>query len=305
MKMIKGVKKGWNVIFLLALIPFLIVLCGCQENKTGNWAKPYSKAVAGQYNFLDTFDSEHLDAEKWEYTIQEFWPPGTSFQLNNLSSLVPQPYDFTLDGNSYIELADGKLVQYVNCSNWYDTIRSWLIWEAPEKDQPPVYFFIWGVEITSVSGDITNHPKDTGHMGFLIALSDEYEQSYFHDRSFYFAIKGLLPRSIGAQPIEGTVPDDLKDILISTEIHWGYPHKEIFAYADEYVEVGQPVDFSWILSRNTMIARWKRSHETEWRQLQRLDAQFGYLRLRFAGSWCEYTVDAVQATKKDRTKSSR
>ena len=305
MKANKDAKKDRRVVLCLALIPLIIALFGCQKNKTDNWAKPYTKAVIGKYNFLDTFNSEGLDGKKWEYVIQQFWPPGASNELHTMSGLVSQPYNFTLDGNSYIEIVDGKLVQYVNCSNWYDTIRSWSIWKTPEEDQPPVYFFIWGVNITHVNRDIVNYPKDTGHMGFLIALCDEYEQSYFHDRSFYFAIKGLLPRSIGAKHNEGTVPDDLKDVLISTEIHWGYPQKNIFAYADEYVEVGQHVDLSWILTNNTMTARWKRSNETEWRLLQSLNGTFGYFRFRFAGSWCEYTVDAVQVTKKDEIRSRR
>jgi hypothetical protein len=131
---------------LLVLIALLSILYGCQSR----WAAPHPKGVKGQYNFLDTFDGKHLESKKWEFTIQHFWPPGTSNRLDNLSKLVPQPYDFKLDGNTYVELVDGKLVQFVNCSNWYDTIRTWPIWEAPTEDTSKVYFFIWGAAITRV-----------------------------------------------------------------------------------------------------------------------------------------------------------
>jgi hypothetical protein len=284
---------------LLMLTALVSMFCGCQSR----WATPHPKGVKGQYNFLDTFDGKRLEAGKWEYTIQQFWPPGTSNRLDNLSSLVPQPYDFTLDGNTYVELIDGKLVQYVNCSNWYDTIRTWPIWEVPTEGDSKVYFFIWGAVITRVPGSILDHPKDTGHIGFLIALCEEYEQSYFHDRRFYYAIKGLLPRSIGAKAIDGTTPRDLKDVRITTEMHWEYPSQHSFA--DEYVEVGEPVDLSWVLFKDAIIARWKRSSETEWRQLQHVKASTKYVRLRFAGSWSEYTVDAVQVSEADITEPDR
>ncbi len=284
---------------LLMLTALVSMFCGCQSR----WATPHPKGVKGQYNFLDTFDGKRLEAGKWEYTIQQFWPPGTSNRLDNLSSLVPQPYDFTLDGNTYVELIDGKLVQYVNCSNWYDTIRTWPIWEVPTEGDSKVYFFIWGAAITRVPGSILDHPKDTGHIGFLIALCEEYEQSYFHDRRFYYAIKGLLPRSIGAKAIDGTTPRDLKDVRITTEMHWEYPSQHSFA--DEYVEVGEPVDLSWVLFKDAIIARWKRSSETEWRQLQHVKASTKYVRLRFAGSWSEYTVDAVQVSEADITEPDR
>jgi hypothetical protein len=284
---------------LLVLTALVSMLCACQSR----WAAPHPKGVVGQYNFLDTFEGKRLESEKWEYTIQHFWPPGTSNRLDNLSSLVPQPYDFTLDGNTYVELVDGKLVQYVNCSNWYDTIRTWPIWEVPTEGDSKVYFFIWGVAITRVPGSVLDHPKDTGHIGFLIALCEEYEQSYFHDRRFYLAIKGLLPRSIGAEAIDGTTPRDLKDVRIATEMHWEYPSR--YSFADEYVEVGEPVDLSWVVFKDAIIARWKRSSETEWRQLQHVEASTKYVRLRFAGSWSEYTVDAVQASKTDITEPDR
>jgi len=278
-------------------------MSGCRTDES-RYAAPRPKGVVGKYNFLDTFDDKYLDAKKWEYTIQAFWPPGTSYRFSIISSLVPQPYDFTLDGNSYVELVDGKLVQYVNCSNWYDTVRTWPIWEGPAEYESKVYFFVWGITIIRV-GSVIEHPKDTGHIGFLVALCQEYEQSYFHDRKFYFAIKGLLPRSIGAEPIAGTTPRDLKDVRIATEVHRGdakftYPSEHTFA--DKYVELGEPVDLSWILLKNAIIARWKRSSDSEWRQLQRVEAALKYARLRFAGSWSEFTVEAVQVSDVDMTK---
>jgi hypothetical protein len=113
------------------------------------------------------------------------------------------------------------------------------------------------------------------------------------------AIKGLLPRSIGAEAIDGTTPRDLKDVRISTEVHWEYPSRHSFAH--EYVEVGEPVDLSWVLLKDAIIARWKRSSETGWRQLEYVETSAKYVRLRFAGSWSEYIVDAVQASTTDMT----
>ena len=71
-------------------------------------------------------------------------------------------------------------------------------------------------------------------------------------------------------------------------------------HADRYAAVGQPVDLSWVVSKEAVVARWKPSDEDTWQVLHsETSHRLVNLRLRFAGSWCEFTVDAVQVSKQD------
>ena len=268
-------------------------------------AGPAAKGIAGTFDFFDDFDAPALSAERWQYTIQEFWPPGRFRRLSiGGSQHIPKPHDFHLDGNTYVGVSDGLLAQYVNCSLWYDTVRTWPVWTRPRGDDGGRFFvYIWNVRFTPLRIGFDRHPAGTGHIGFLIALSDEYEQSFFHDRKNYLAIKGLQPLSIGFKTLAGTKPDPYKVMRVCTE----YKNSDVRGlttsrHADRYAAVGRPVDLSWVVSKEAVVARWKPSDEDTWQVLHtEASTRLANLRLRFAGSWCEFTVDAVQVTKQDLT----
>ena len=264
-------------------------------------AAPASKGVVGSSGFFDDFEGSGLSAERWQYTIQDQWPPGTSNRISvPPPGHVPRPYDFRLNGNTYIGVSESALVQYVNCSSWYDTIRARPIWTRPTEQDRPFYVMVWGVRITPLSLGFLRHPPGKGLVGFIFALSDEYEQSYFANRCNYLAVKGLQPLSRGFQPLPGGDPDPLEIMRVSTEFRFQGTVQDAGAFADSYVSVGAPVDVSWVVSREAVVARWKPSKETEWRGLQSESTErLKHLRLRFGGSWCEYLVDAVQVSDED------
>ena len=267
-------------------------------------AGPMPKGIVGALDFFDDFDAPTLSAENWQYTIQEHWPPGRFRRLSigGGKHHVPRPFDFRLAGNTYVGISDGLLAQYVNCSLWYDTIRTWPVWARPRGDDgQPFFVYVWGVRITPLRLGFHVHPAGTGHAGFLIALSDEYEQSFFHDRKNYLAIKGLQPLSIGFEPLAGTKPDPYEVMRLCTE----YKNSDVrdrttSRHADRYMPVGQSVDLSWAVTKESVTARWKPSDEQTWQVLHtETSHRLANLRLRFAGSWSEFIVDAVQVCQEE------
>ena len=269
-------------------------------------AQPHPKGVVGKYNFFDDFDHEGLSANLWKYSVQEHWPPG-SYRRYNVPDGVhfSNPYEFRLDGNTHVSVKNGKLIQYVLCSRWYDTLRSWPLWVRPKLDpQLRFYVYVWGLQITPLQVGFERHPKNTGEIGFIVALCDEYDQSLFHDRRNYFAIKGLQPLSIGFEPLEGTNPGPSEAMRLCTEHKRDGRVDQLSMYADEYVKVGDAVDLSWAISKRQIVARWKPTGQKRWRVLQRTtDSNLRHLRLQFGCSWAEYLTDAVQVT--DRNLSTK
>lgn len=255
------------------------------------------KGAIGGNEFFDDFNQDFLSKEKWQFTIKKQWPPEKLAKVQ-----VNDGYRLELDGNSYVAVKNGKLLQYVNCSEWYDTIRTWPIWSRP-KDESQVYIYVWGVNLNRYAYGWEKLPKNSGNIGFLVALCSEYDQSYFYDRKTYIALKGLKPLSREYLPRPGNNPDILNSYALKIDVVYKGNVVSSEQIIDELFEAGKPLDLSWVVSSGKTYARWKRSDEKIWNSIEIkshvLKSELQYFRLSFACSWTDYSIDAVQVSDQD------
>lgn len=284
----------------------------------GKWAAPTPQGVRGTMPWIETFDEEGLSRTKWQFVINRLWDP-KDYRVCRipLPDLLPKPYKdggvpypYELDGTSYVGVKEGKLVCYTTCSLYYSTVRTWPVWHRPTDDSK-WYAYVWGVAIhkVNIGQERDDHLEE---MGFIVGLCDEYNQSTFNDRRKYLAIKGVQKKSTFFRPIPNGGPVDVfKTMRIAGELKYSPTGKDSkLADQDRYVVMPEePVDLSWEVSKEKLVTRWKRSSETEWRIIgpwnQSRARKLKFLRLEFAGSWCAYTVDAVQVCEEDLVKMKK